>query len=212
MFCFCCFCLLFLMRSAPLKPRRLILLSVVTTVCKNTLFSILPQDEKLPCQAVYLLLCLLPFCSPQYKKRRFLLIGNFSIAAACFTSARLPNSSIFRLLIFNEPLQIRLPQPCHIRTRYKTNLLLDRYTATFLFSAYEFLFTSVTDDFRKIEIEGKCGSVKSLRAISESALKALSRRSRRRSHRPHFYIKLKLIYYQIYDIIKKLTPKLYNRK
>ena len=42
------FCLLYLLCSAPLEPRGLILLSVVTKVCKSTFLRIRPQAKKLP--------------------------------------------------------------------------------------------------------------------------------------------------------------------
>ena len=71
------FCCLYLLCSAPLEPRGLILLSVVTKVCKSTLLANLSAGEKLPLK-VFLYFCSLS--AHRQVKTKPLLIGNFSIA------------------------------------------------------------------------------------------------------------------------------------
>ena len=58
------FCLLYLLCSAPLKPRRLILLSVVTKVCKYTILTNSSAGEKITASGISLFFFLFSFCSP----------------------------------------------------------------------------------------------------------------------------------------------------
>ena len=70
-------------------------MSVVTKVCKNTLFLINPQEEKITAQGCVFTFLFVPFLLAVVITK-LLLIGNFYIATVCFTAARLPDSSVFR--------------------------------------------------------------------------------------------------------------------
>ena len=70
------FCLLYLLCSAPLEPRGLILLSVVTKVCKSTLLSNSSAGEKLPLK-VFLYFSFCSLSAHRQVETKPLLIGNF---------------------------------------------------------------------------------------------------------------------------------------
>ena len=104
------FCLLYLLCSAPLEPRGLILLSVVTKVCKSTLLANSSAGEKLPLK-VFLYFSFVFFLLTDMWKQSFCLSVIFQLLPSalyllvCRTaqfSADLLQQSRYRLHLKNK--------------------------------------------------------------------------------------------------------------